>query len=388
MELPGQRHPFMFYQMLQMFPNIPHDIIQMYTIQYANDAELCAQMLSVQSSKYTATGNVDLHTALISQQLTDLKLDSYVVVPKQVENNNGIMNCSSSLPNMHFPSISDNSNANNEISLDLSSLQLPNVKYDNHCTRNFNSESFASDEKSNVMCEAGVEGFKDNSNGKQNGEDYRKFPSSFKEHFPNELYINVEADDENLHSWRPNMTLNSLSSDFFLTQPTFSNYSDLNLYPFANSSINRGECNLPNNKMLHMEASKGSKPSYVENCSSVCDVYRNVDLEEENRTKNIQSYLNIQRAQVNILKYEIMKTKLDLQKYREEVTKMAQELKKKLSQDTQGIEKISKENAELRLECQCLCMEVDFYLKGKARLGDVNENVYEKNRVEPISEAC
>ncbi|KFM70233.1 TGF-beta-activated kinase 1 and MAP3K7-binding protein 2, partial [Stegodyphus mimosarum] len=388
MELAGQSHPFLFYQMLQMFPNIPHDIIQMYTTQYANDAELCAQMLSLQSSKYTPAEDVDLHTALISQQLTDLKLDSYVVVPRQVENDNGTMNSSSSLPNMHFPSISDHSNANNEISLDLFPLQLPDVKYDGLYARCFNSESIASDEISNVVCEAMVDDFKDNSNGKQNAKDYRSCPSSLKEHFPNELYINVEADDENLHSWRPNMTLNSLSSDFFLTQPTFSNYSDLNLYPFANSSVNRGECNLPNNKILHMEDSKGSKPSHVENRSSVCDVYRNVVLEEESRTKNIQSYLNIQRAQVNILRYEIMKTKLDIQRYKEEVARMTQELKKKLPQDTQDIEKISKENAKLRLECQCLCMEVDFYLKGKAPLGDVNENVYEKSRVVPESEMC
>ena len=32
-----------------------------------------------------------------------------------------------------------------------------------------------------------------------------------------------------------------------------------------------------------------------------------------------------------------------------------------------GIEKLNVDNSKLRLECQCLCMEVDFYYKGNGQ---------------------
>lgn len=35
---------------------------------------------------------------------------------------------------------------------------------------------------------------------------------------------------------------------------------------------------------------------------------------------------------------------------------------------SKDMQRLRDENAELRLECQCLCMEVDFYLKGKGML--------------------
>ncbi|KAF8782920.1 uncharacterized protein LOC129964161 [Argiope bruennichi] len=186
---------------------------------------------------------------------------------------------------------------------------------------------------------------------------------------PEELTINVDVDEGSLHSWRPNMT-NSLSADIFLPQPLF------DISPTANllTSSKNQDLNIPQlplwNKPVQNELSDDMDKIQI----SVNPGF------PKNFQIDIQGHMSSQKALLNTVKYEVMNARRNKTELKEAIDNLAYKLEeRKMFQNSQDIKRLSEENARLRLECQCLCMEVDYYLKGQAPLGEVDENFYGEN---------
>ncbi|CAL1275958.1 unnamed protein product [Larinioides sclopetarius] len=186
---------------------------------------------------------------------------------------------------------------------------------------------------------------------------------------PEELTINVDVDEGSLHSWRPNVT-NSLGADIFLPQPLFdiSPTTDL-LTPSENQDLSIPELP-PWNRPVQNELSGETHEIQI----SVNPCF------PKNFQIDIKGHLTSQKALLNTVKYEVMNAKRNKIELKEAIDKLTYKLEeRKMFQNSQDIKRLSEENARLRLECQCLCMEVDYYLKGQAPLGEVDENFYGEN---------
>ncbi|XP_042902226.1 TGF-beta-activated kinase 1 and MAP3K7-binding protein 2 [Parasteatoda tepidariorum] len=174
---------------------------------------------------------------------------------------------------------------------------------------------------------------------------------------PEELFINVESEDEGVHSWRPNMSSTALCSDFFVTPGLVCEDMNLN---FQNDSP-KWTSEIQNSPLV-----LSSKLPQLANQAAN---YAKMDL---------SSFLHAQVADLNNVKYETINAKRRIAELKEEIQKLTKILQEKLIvQRTLDVEKLREENAQLRLECQCLCMEVDYYLKGKAPLGEIDETFYQ-----------
>ncbi|GFQ87801.1 uncharacterized protein TNCT_564651 [Trichonephila clavata] len=184
---------------------------------------------------------------------------------------------------------------------------------------------------------------------------------------PEELTINIDTEEDSLHSWRPNLT-NSLSADIFLPRPLFDSSPTDGVT--VSSQENQDE-NVPqlmpwNNTVENkvsddMEKVRISSNPYFANNFHI----------------DIPGHINSQKAQLNIVKYEVMNAKRSITEFKQAIEKLTYKLKEKIMfENSQDIRRLSEENAQLRLECQCLCMEVDYYLKGQAPLGEVDEKFY------------
>ncbi|GBM98006.1 hypothetical protein AVEN_89302-1 [Araneus ventricosus] len=185
---------------------------------------------------------------------------------------------------------------------------------------------------------------------------------------PEELTINVDVDEGSLHSWRPNVT-NSLGADIFLPQPLFdiSPTADL-LTSTENQDLSIPELppwNRPVQNELSDEMDKiqiSVNPCFPKNFQ-------------------IQDHLTSQKALLNTVKYEVMNARRNKIELKEATDKLTYKLEeRKMFQNSQDIKRLSEENARLRLECQCLCMEVDYYLKGQATEKEKFEYDWRKRR--------
>ncbi|GFU03834.1 uncharacterized protein NPIL_394831 [Nephila pilipes] len=193
---------------------------------------------------------------------------------------------------------------------------------------------------------------------------------------PEELTINIDTDEDCLHSWRPNST-NSLSADIFLHKPLFdSSPTNDEIVPSDENSsqlMPQWSKTVENKILDDMERIRiSSNPNFVNNFRI-----------------DIPGHINSQKAQLNIVKYEVMNARRNIAEFKEAIESFTYKLKEKnMFENSQDIQRLSEENAQLRLECQCLCMEVDYYVKGQAPLGEVDEKFYGENTTQKsLSEA-
>lgn len=187
---------------------------------------------------------------------------------------------------------------------------------------------------------------------------------------PEELTINIDSDEDFLHSWRPNLT-NSLSADIFLPRPLFESSPTVDVS--VSSQENQDE-NVPQ-LMPCIKTEKNKVSDSMEKLQISSNPYF-----ANNFHIDIPGHINSQKAQLNTVKYEVMNAKRNITEFKEAIEKLTFKLKEKIMfENSQDIRRLSEENAQLRLECQCLCMEVDYYLKGQAPLGEVDEKFYGEN---------
>lgn len=327
--------------MLQMFPNIPQDIVWMYVQQYSNDTEKCAQMLNLQCEKY------DLHSSDVVSDSQDCNKELIPSLLKPIEitcNFSNDSNLTEQLPLINNPandvnqnmSDKDKNNAQNE----QSSLQCSNVPYDipHHVNHDKNPKADLSLNLNNCI-------------------NYQE---------PLTLNINVDEDDGDdcSHSWRPKFSDDTLCSDFFMPSPTVDNFQFNQISPNLEFEHSMPEIAM-NPEGVHGRYSDSSVYTYFPECENAF---------------GISSYLHFQKSQMNAIRYEVIKSKIDLSDLQEAAEKLTGELYEKMqSKIVQDIEKLNAEIIELRLECQCLCTEVDFCMKDSVLLGEVNENCYKEN---------
>ncbi|GIZ02238.1 uncharacterized protein CEXT_176641 [Caerostris extrusa] len=166
---------------------------------------------------------------------------------------------------------------------------------------------------------------------------------------PEELSIDIGADEDGTHSWRPNLT-NSLSTDIFLTQPLFSKSpTTIALHP------DEPDCSIPGNSIEEKLLDNVGRIRISDNPYLI-----------NNFHIDIKGHLCSQKAQMNIVKYEVMSGRRSITELTEAIQKLTYKLgEKKMFQNSQEIQKLSEENAQLRLECQCL-----------SPLGEVDEKFY------------
>ncbi|XP_054707623.1 uncharacterized protein LOC129217361 [Uloborus diversus] len=316
MELPNQNAPLLFTQMLQMFPNIPHEIILLYSLQYSNDVEKCIQMLKMQNGKYMNAGENDLIVNFpADQQLSDLNIEpnqltdsfgdetsfdkSYQLSNSPqlnaLNNNVGTKSVMQSSMNNIVPTLEHNSNENISDDSSLYKELKPSV------------------ESPSVHPECSLP-IPDNENSVQNPQrifqnGVLNIPPYYLEASP-ALHINVEGDEESNHSWRPNMTFDGLYSDFFLSSPNsdHTNNSDV----MKHSSKSPTSSGLDQMSLSSFPVRNFSIPFIP---SSNNFPYR----DQSTVSHDVLNILNFQRIQLNIMRYEILKSRTELDNLKEEV---------------------------------------------------------------------
>lgn len=341
MEVPEQKFPVAFSQMLKMYPNVPHDVVWMHVQHCSNDIEKCSQSLKLLCKNY-----YDLQQSPVVDGCKNL-----------IENYNGFQTA----PLVKPIDITCNFNDTDVVEPVPTWNRFSNDIINQNAVDNAESDLDITDDNYEPI-------LPDNSDGDSSRSMNR--PGNFKE--PLALHVNVDEDQDSLHSWRPNLSVGSLCPDFFMPSPTVENFQ-FNSNQMSNLAFERNRTEIQMNP-------DGQRKEFWENQQpSAGIIYGYLPQGEATFGIDYGNHLHFQKSQMNAIQFEVIKAKIELGDAKESVEKVKCELKEKMElKSVHDIEELNEEIVQLRLECQCLCTEVDYYMKDKVLLGEVDENCYSK----------